>query len=150
MRRGRNGVDDAASSDLDAEQVSFSMLRFSCHPRWTWNLSYTRNICITILREFEINYRLSYHCSLLAAKDRKRILNLKNQVLQRSHELVQMEPLQMFFLLQNRGISFNFVLYLDFIDIFNLHCGISFNLNVVNIVNLHGWIAFNLDFCQYT
>jgi len=30
-------------------------------------------------REFEINYRLSYHCSLLAAKDRKRILNLKNQ-----------------------------------------------------------------------
>ena len=31
-------------------------------------------------REFEINYRLSYHCSLLAAKDRKRILNLKNQV----------------------------------------------------------------------
>ena len=33
-----------------------------------------------LLREFEINYRLSYHCSLLAAKDRKRILNLKNQV----------------------------------------------------------------------
>merc|ERR1719427_1163730 len=30
-------------------------------------------------REFEINYRLSYHCSLLAAKDRKKILNLKNQ-----------------------------------------------------------------------
>ena len=31
-------------------------------------------------REFEINYRLSYHCSLLAAKDKKKILNLKNQV----------------------------------------------------------------------
>lgn len=30
-------------------------------------------------REFEINYRLSYHCSLLAGKDRKKILNLKNQ-----------------------------------------------------------------------
>jgi len=30
-------------------------------------------------REFEINYRLSYHCSLLAARDRKKILNLKNQ-----------------------------------------------------------------------
>ena len=52
-RRGRNGVDDAASFDLDAEQVSFSVLTLSCHPRWTWNLSYTRNICITILREFE-------------------------------------------------------------------------------------------------
>ena len=31
-------------------------------------------------REFEINYRLSFHCSLLAARDRKKILNLKNQV----------------------------------------------------------------------
>ena len=31
-------------------------------------------------REFEINYRLSYHCPLLAAKDKKKILNLKNQV----------------------------------------------------------------------
>jgi len=30
-------------------------------------------------REFEINYRLSFHCSLLAAKDKKKVLNLKNQ-----------------------------------------------------------------------
>lgn len=38
-------------------------------------------LIIHIGREFEINYRLSYHCSLLAAKDKKKILNLKNQVL---------------------------------------------------------------------
>ena len=37
-------------------------------------------LIIHIGREFEINYRLSYHCSLLAAKDKKKILNLKNQV----------------------------------------------------------------------
>ncbi|TRY74079.1 hypothetical protein TCAL_07404 [Tigriopus californicus] len=30
-------------------------------------------------REFEISYRLSFHCSLLSAKDRKAIQNLKNQ-----------------------------------------------------------------------
>jgi len=30
-------------------------------------------------REFEISYRLSFHCSLLAAKDRKKVLSLKNQ-----------------------------------------------------------------------
>merc|ERR1719458_485113 len=43
-------------------------------------------IIVTILvliwmlnREFEINYRLSFHCSLLAAKDRAKILTLKNQ-----------------------------------------------------------------------
>ena len=35
---------------------------------------------LLLYREFEINYRLSYHCSLLAARDRKKILNLKNQV----------------------------------------------------------------------
>ena len=30
-------------------------------------------------REFEISYRLSYHCSRLSARDRKKIQNLKNQ-----------------------------------------------------------------------
>ena len=30
-------------------------------------------------REFEISYRLSYHCSRLSARDRKKIGNLKNQ-----------------------------------------------------------------------
>ena len=111
-------------------------------------MSYTRNI--TILREFEINYRLSYHCSLLAAKDRKRILNLKNQVLE-LEDLLNLCKCKLckHFFLQNRGISFNFNSYLDLVDIFNLLCGISFNLNVVNVVDLHGWISINLDFCQY-
>ena len=30
-------------------------------------------------REFEISYRLSFHCSLLSARDRRKIQNLKNQ-----------------------------------------------------------------------
>ena len=30
-------------------------------------------------REFEISYRLSYHCSRLSARDRRKIQNLKNQ-----------------------------------------------------------------------
>jgi len=30
-------------------------------------------------REFEVSYRLSYHCSRLSARDRYKIQNLKNQ-----------------------------------------------------------------------
>ena len=60
-----------------------------------------------------------------------------------------METLQISLFLQNREISLNLDLFLDFVDIFNLRDGISFNLNVVNVVNLHGWISINLDFCQY-
>ena len=44
-------------------------------------------VCIAMLlalvwmlnREFEISYRISFHCSLLSAQDRRKIQNLKNQ-----------------------------------------------------------------------
>ena len=58
-----------------------------------------------------------------------------------------METLQISLFLQNREISLNLDSFLDFVDIFNLRDGISFNLNVVNIVHFHGWISFNLDYC---
>ena len=70
--------DDGDESTDQAEQIDHNCNLLPFYEVMT-SISMLIVLVWLLNREFELSYRLSYHCSRLSARDRRKVQNLKNQ-----------------------------------------------------------------------